>query len=1001
MGIPEIDRRSKEDILRAIAAKAAVYTPEWRFDQENPDLGTALALIYAELFTQTIKRYNRVAEKNMAAFFDSIGVRLLPAIPAEGFVRFGLAGQVEEGVELRAGTPLLADAGGDDGDTVFETLDDVFVSPAQPQCIYTVCGGADAIVRNWAGPEGEQTPFHLFDLKGDNLQRHELYLAQETVLAVSAGACVSVELTPGHQRELSRTVGQALVDPERVVWEYSHGDSWQPVSRCTLEGNRVLLELSSHKLPLTPAQQAGLEERRWLRLRLLPGARLPAFTLSQLRLSAENKNLLPDLIHASGADQNLHEFFPFGEQLGLFAEAYFGCGEALAKRGGEVELDFHLRFVPVPVDYTPGEVPINWKLVMKKTDFKTDEEFDISIQEVLWEYFNGNGWARLLPDGRLSDCFTPGETAGDRHCTLRFHCPEDISPVLVNAGVGYFIRARVLKIKNLFKRKGYYLAPLVEGPRFSYGYATWGRLPERVLAENNRSLQSLDGALLRSGASFSPFAFLEEQRPTLCLGFDAPPTGGPVKLLFLLSEALREKPGRLRWEYRGRLGWETLNVVDETESFRQSGILTVMGGSFAKVSLWGEERYWIRAVDEEGRYWGRESSVQLPRVTAFHRNATRVRNLATQAPERFFIEPEEAGFTCRLRNKRIFRAEVWVNELTTLFPGQLAALEQSEGFRPVRNEAGILQEAWVRWEEREDFALSGPDERHYTLDRNTGVVRFSDGTQGRIPPSGKEETIEIRSVTGGGSLGNVAPGVISRSSRALGFVSLIENPTHTAGGCDQETFDQAIRRGGAILRHGDRAVTARDFESLALEATRSIARVRCFPNRDDRGEKRPGWVTLVVLLHDYAQGADLFPTVRLQVLEHLTARCGGNLAALERLGVIMPQFLELCVKVELTVGDFNQVFAVREEIHRRLDSFLDPMTGNFDGKGWAVGRIPNDTQLRNCLSSVRGIRFLRQVSAAAFLETGFGPTEVDPTQLKNGLFALPRSGRHNILITVE
>jgi len=382
-------------------------------------------------------------------------------------------------------------------------------------------------------------------------------------------------------------------------------------------------------------------------------------------------------------------------------------------------------------------------------------------------------------------------------------------------------------------------------------------------------------------------------------------------------------------------------------------------------------------------------------------NATRVRNVETQPAERFFIEPQEKNFTCRLLHPQVWRAEVWVDEMETLLPAQAETLEGSESFRAVRDAAGILREAWVRWEEREDFALSGPGDRHYTLDRNEGVIRFSNGVSGRIPPSGRQETIEVSYSTGGGNAGNVAQGAINRSSRALGVVGLVENPRPTAGGCDQETFEQAVRRGGDALRHGDRAVTAADFEALALEATRNILRARCFPNRDEQGQHRSGWVTLVVVLKDFANGADFFPTVRTQVQTYITGRCGGNLTALEHFHVVQPQFLELCVKVELTVRTFNQVFSVREEVQRRLDAFLNPLTGNFDGKGWDVGRIPNLTQLRNCLSGVRDVRFLRNVTATVYTETGFGRTEADLGELGEHLFALPRSGRHEIRITVE
>ena len=1003
MGIPEIDRRSKEELLNTIAARAAAYTPEWRFDRDDPDLGTALAVIYTELFAQTLKRFNRVAEKNMAAFFSSMNARLLPALPAEGFVRFGLAGRVEEGVEVRAGTPLLADADNETGSTVFETNDDVFVTPAQLEQVFTVCGGADAILRSYDSRRDTGEPFYLFDLKGENLQCHTLCLTREDVLEVSAGARLEVEFTPGHHRELPRAVGQVLTDPAKVVWEYSYGDSWQSFSSCTLDGNQVVLGLGERKLPVTPSTLEGLEGRRWLRLRLLDGTVLPPFSLRLLRLAAQNQGLRPDAVHASGTDQDIHEFRPFGEQLGLFAEAYFGCGEALTKRGAEIEMTFNLDFDAIPVEQNTAENPIQWKLIMKKSDFRLDEEYDITIQEVIWEYFNGDGWARLFPDGRESDCFTASLGALGQRRTIRFRCPEDIRPVLVNAGTGYFIRARVLKVKNLYKLKGNYISPRIEGLRFSYQYIGRGRIPGEILLENNRESRILDGAFFRGGDGvFQPFSFLEEDRAALYFGFSSPPAGGPVKLLFLLSEALREKPGRLRWEYRTAHGWEHLNVVDETENLRQTGILTIISGSdFQPERLWGESLCWIRAVDEEGRYWGREGPVQLPQVTGLFMNATRVRNVDTQPPERFFIEPEQKNLVCRLLHGRVTQAQVWVNEIDRLLPAQLAELEKSEGFRSVRDPAGILREAWVCWEEREDFALSGPGDRHYTLDRNEGVIRFSDGINGRIPPHGRQETIEVRYVTGGGQEGNVAAGAINRSSRSLGFVSLVENPRPTAGGCDQETFEQAVARGGAALRHGDRAVTPRDFEALALEATRNIVRAKCFSNRDDQGQPRPGWVTMVVLLRNYLSGGELLPTVRGQIMDYILRRCGGNLAALEHFHVVGPQFLELCVKVELTVGDFNQVFVVRQEVARRLDAFLDPLTGNFDGKGWAVGRIPNDTQLRNCLSGVRGVKFLRQVSSSVFRETGFGRTEIHLEDLRDKVFALPKSGKHTILVAVE
>ena len=1000
MRVPEFDRRSREDILRRIAANAQSYTPEWRFDRENPDLGTALALIYAELFSQTLRRFNRVGEKNMAAFLGSMDARLLPALPAEGYVCFGLAGSLPEGAEVKAGTPLLADADNEEGSTIFETADDLLVTAARPQQIFTVCGSTDTIVRNYDSRTDEGRPFTLFDQQGESLQQHTLYLAHEDLLELSAGARIGIELVPDHQRTLPPRLGQLLTDPDQAVWEYSCGSSWQPFAHCSWSENVFVLTLGEHQLPITPTEEPGLEPGRWLRLRLKKGVQLPLFSLRLIRLAAENSGLLPDLVYASDAGQNIHEFLPFGEELGLFSEVYFSCEEALIKRGAQVEMSFRLSYLPIPVDLTAGVPPVDWKLIMKKSDFKVDEEADITVAQVLWEYYNGTGWARLFPDGRADGCFTPGPEAATQDYQLRFRCPDDMAPVLVGSGVGCFIRARVLKINNLYKLKGHYVVPLISDLSFGYRYSGRGRLPQQVMSCNNGFCRPLDPAAFRGGnLSFQPFSFLDESQPALYLGFPEPPLGGPIKMLFLLAETLQEKPGRLWWEYRTEWGWESLNVVDETENLRQTGLLTMMGlQNFCRADLWGESLFWIRAVDETGCYAG--NGAQLPRVTGLYMNGVRVKNLAAQPPERFFIEPEQQHFTCQLLERRVYHAEVWVNELETLTAAQMDELEQAGQLETVRDEAGILREAWVRWEEREDFALSDAGDRHYILDRNQGLITFSDGIHGRIPPAGRQETIEVRYTAGGGQIGNLPAGAINRSSRSLGFVNQIFNPRPTAGGCDQETFQQAIDRGGAALRHGGRAVTARDFEALALEATRNIVRARCFSNRDQQGRSRPGWVTLVVVLRDHQTGRDLLPTICGQVTDYIASRCGGNLTAMEHFHVVPPQFLELCVKAELTVGDFNQVFGVREELYRRLEAFLDPLTGNFDGKGWAVGQIPNDTQLRNCLNGVRGVHFLKSVSAAVFMETGSGRVELSPEQLKKQTFALPRSGEHTFMITV-
>ena len=79
------------------------------------------------------------------------------------------------------------------------------------------------------------------------------------------------------------------------------------------------------------------------------------------------------------------------------------------------------------------------------------------------------------------------------------------------------------------------------------------------------------------------------------------------------------------------------------------------------------------------------------------------------------------------------------------------------------------------WEPVDDFAASGPDDAHFTLNRTTGEVRFGDGIDGRIPvanPDNPNGNIIARLYrSGGGSSGNVGAETLTN---LLTFVEHIE-----------------------------------------------------------------------------------------------------------------------------------------------------------------------------------------------------------------------------------
>ena len=99
MKIPELDRRSEEELMRRILSLAGSYTPEWKPNPDDPDVGMALARLYAGMHHGTVQRLNRTAEKYRIGFCNFLGAGLMPSEPSSGYVKFGLSsGQLENGV---------------------------------------------------------------------------------------------------------------------------------------------------------------------------------------------------------------------------------------------------------------------------------------------------------------------------------------------------------------------------------------------------------------------------------------------------------------------------------------------------------------------------------------------------------------------------------------------------------------------------------------------------------------------------------------------------------------------------------------------------------------------------------------------------------------------------------------------------------------------------------------------------------------------------------------
>ena len=171
-----------------------------------------------------------------------------------------------------------------------------------------------------------------------------------------------------------------------------------------------------------------------------------------------------------------------------------------------------------------------------------------------------------------------------------------------------------------------------------------------------------------------------------------------------------------------------------------------------------------------------------------------------------------------------------------------------------------ITEVWVVWQERPHFYFSGPDDRHYVVERTSARIIFGDGVHGKLPPVGPGNIRARIYQAGGGQIGNVQAGAISQIMSGV-LASSVSNPRAAEGGADGETTTALLSRGPNVFRHMERGMSASDYEALAREASPAIAAVRVLPATASNGRPAAGSITVVIVPQSSGMRNRNHPTV--------------------------------------------------------------------------------------------------------------------------------------------
>ena len=163
-----IDNRTQADIEARIAELSNEYGTGWVPDPEKPDIGTAIAKLYARCMEENIGRVNEVLDRYHTEFVNMLDISLLPAKPASSVVVLDLLSDAIAGSAVPKGTKFVAE-----GDTpyIFETDHSLYVSSSKVVTVFLTDGEKGCVVpllgqferpafpgRSGAGRDGSPLP---------------------------------------------------------------------------------------------------------------------------------------------------------------------------------------------------------------------------------------------------------------------------------------------------------------------------------------------------------------------------------------------------------------------------------------------------------------------------------------------------------------------------------------------------------------------------------------------------------------------------------------------------------------------------------------------------------------------------------------------------------------------------------------------------------------------------------------------------------------------------
>ncbi|MDL2322902.1 hypothetical protein LJC52_02845 [Bacteroidales bacterium OttesenSCG-928-A17] len=193
-------------------------------------------------------------------------------------------------------------------------------------------------------------------------------------------------------------------------------------------------------------------------------------------------------------------------------------------------------------------------------------------------------------------------------------------------------------------------------------------------------------------------------------------------------------------------------------------------------------------------------------------------------------------------------------------------------------------------------------------------------------------------------------------------IASITQPRSGFGGVKEESFKGMFFRSSNQVLFRNRPSTPDDYERIVLEKFPQIAKVKCFPGCDTKGNNRNGIVTLVVM---QKKSDELLPLCTYDLLFDIEKEISLYTSPFVIIDAINPVFEEVMVRCKIILKAGTSPSLFKKEAKKVLDSYIAPWMSNENLPSF--GSIISVAETKKILQSCQGVERVERISLAVLM----------------------------------